>query len=221
MATRKRIKKDFKEDHLVTYAVEASRWAQEHFNQVIIGVVALVAVIAVVVFTTNSRRSAGEQSARQLGSALALFQSGDFQASKTSFEQIHSRYGGRDAAIALFFQAESELRQAEYEAAIADYDRYLEDASKFPTFRASAYYGKALAYEGLQNWTDAAQTMEQSLALMSRDDPRYLSGAFEAGEFFARAGNSEKAAEYFSLVAEEATGNLQHRATVAAALAAR
>ena len=55
--TARRAKKNLKEDQLVTTTFRLTEWAQAHFNQVIIGVVALVAVVAVLVFVANSRES--------------------------------------------------------------------------------------------------------------------------------------------------------------------
>ena len=89
MVMRRRVKKNIKEDQLVTTAVEASLWAKEHFNQVIVGVVALVAVIAVIVFTANSRQSAEAESSRHLANALAMYQSGDMEAGR--YQRYESR----------------------------------------------------------------------------------------------------------------------------------
>ena len=56
------------------------------------------------------------------------------------------------------------------------------------------------------------------LAILDPEDPRYLENTYLAGEFFAKAGNTELAAEYFSKVSDQASGNLKDRASVAAAL---
>ncbi|MCH7549340.1 MAG: tetratricopeptide repeat protein [Candidatus Krumholzibacteriota bacterium] len=218
MVTRRRVKKNIKEDPLVTTAVEASLWAKEHFNQVIVGVVVLVVVIGVIVFTANSRQGAEARSSRQLANALAMYQSGDMEAARTSFEQIHQRFGGRDAAIAHFFAAESQLRQGSLDGAKGNYDAYLEVSSKYPLFRGSALIGKSLCFEAQEDYPAAAVAMVEALEELSEDDPRYLDASFDAGRFFAKAKQGDEAARYFARVVERGDGELKHRASVAMAL---
>jgi TolA-binding protein len=212
MATTKRVRRNIKEDHLVTWAVRFSQWSQAHFNQVIIGVVALVAVIAFVVYTTNSRQSTHDQAERQLSSALNLFQTGDYEAARTSFQQIHERFGGRASTAAVFFQAESEFRQGKYAEAADSYDSYLSNSDDAPEFGQSAIFGKALALEGLENYRDAAETLLGLLETLAESDPRYIDAAFRIGELFAKAGDSERAVVHFRLVVDKAQGPIQAQA---------
>src|SRR5258705_653219 len=92
--TARRAKKNLKEDQLVTTTLRLTEWAQAHFNQVIIGVVALVAVVAVLVFVANSRESGAKQAEREMGAALGLMTQGDYAAAKNSFQQVAERFGG-------------------------------------------------------------------------------------------------------------------------------
>jgi TolA-binding protein len=219
MATKRRVvKKDIKKDPLVTYALKVSHYAQEHFNQVIIGIVVLVALISVVVFTANSRRNATVQSARQLSQAMALYQQRDFEAAKVSFAQVADGYGGRDAAIATYFKARCEFEQKNFQQAAIDFQRYLDESSDFPQNKAAALYGTALCYEAVQNFLAAATTMEQVHHSVDEGDPRYLDSAFKAGEFFARVRDNDRAREYFQIVADKGSGTLRDKAAVALAL---
>jgi tetratricopeptide (TPR) repeat protein len=219
MATkRKVVKKDFKKDPLVTYALKVSQYTQEHFNQVIIGVVVLIAAISIVVFTTNSRRSSSIQSERQLAQALSLYQARDFEAAKVTFAQVSNSFGGRNGAIARYYKAECEFAQRNFSQALMDYEAYLGESSTFSEFKAAAMYGTALCHEGLENYDLAATSMEQVHHAVDENDPRYLDSAFKAGELFARAGDKERAAHYFQIVADNASGNLKDKANVAVSL---
>ena len=219
MATkRKVVKKDIKRDPLVTYTLKVTRYAQDHFNQIIVGVVALIAIIAVVVFVSNNRRSTAGQSERQLSQAMSLYGQQDFQAAKTTFERIADRFGGRNGAVARYYKAECEYMQRNYAQALRDYEAYLDVSSEFPAFKSAAMFAAALSQQALGDHRRAAEMMEQAHQSFEPSDPRYLTSAYHAGEFFARAGNQERASQYFQTVADEATGSLHDKAIAAITL---
>jgi tetratricopeptide (TPR) repeat protein len=217
-ATAKRARKHIREDQLVTTTVRFSEWAQAHFNQVIIGIVALVAVVAVLVFAANSRENSARESERQMGSAMALMLQGDYNAAKSSFQQIVERHGGAQAAKARFFKAECEFKQGSLEEALADYDAYLANSADYPMFEAAALTGKALCFEGVRNFPEAATVMASALDKLDAKDPRYADTAMAAGDLFAAAGKPRDGLKYYQLAAEHGTGDVKARATVAVEL---
>lgn len=217
MATKRR-KKNIKEDQLVTLAVRLSQWTQDHLNHVIAGVVLLVGIIAVLVFTAHSRQGASKEGARQMSNAMGLLQQGEFESAKASFEQIYQRHGGRNAAAARFFRAECALRQGQFAQALAGYDDYLANADKFPWFRASAMSAKSICHEGLENYAEAARTLAELTTVVEPSDPRYLDAAIQAGEYFAVLGDIEQATKYYQMVVDEGSGAVRDRANVALAL---
>jgi tetratricopeptide (TPR) repeat protein len=216
--TARRPKKNLKEDQLVTTTFRLTEWAQAHFNHVIIGVVALVAVVAVLVFVANSRESGARQAEREMGAALTLFTNGEFAAAKGSFQQVAERFGGAQGASARFFKAECELEQGNYKQAVDDYDAYLARASDYPLFEASALMGRAVALEGLESFLEAARSMASAVDKLDAKDPRRFDAAFSAGEFFQRAGHEPDALKHFEMVAKDGSGDLKARATVAASM---
>ena len=216
-ATAKRAKKNMKEDQLVTATVRASEWAQEHFNQVIIGIVALVAAVAIVVFVAHSRATSAREAERQMGSAMTLMQRGDLNAALASFQQISERQGGDNAIAARFFAGECELQMGNYSAAADDYGRYLARKSDFPVFAAAAAIGQGYAYAGLKQWSDAQRAFGEALSAMDKKDPRYYEAAFELGFSLEQTGNRTEALKYYEMVADNAAGRLRDRGRLAAA----
>jgi tetratricopeptide (TPR) repeat protein len=216
--TAKRPKKNLKEDQLVNTTFRVTEWAQAHFNQVIIGVVALVAIVAILVFVANSRESGARQAEREMGTALTLMSQGEFATAKASFQQVAERFGGEQGAAARFFKAECELQQNNYKEAVDDYDAYLARATDYPLFEASALMGKAVALEGLENYLEAARSMAAAVDKIDVKDPRHFQAAFSAGEFFQRAGHTPDAIKYFEMVAKDGSGDLKSRAAVNAAM---
>jgi len=209
--TARRAKKNLKEDQLVTTTFRLTEWAQAHFNQVIIGVVALVAVVAVLVFVANSRESGAKQAEREMGQ-------GQYATAKENFQQVADRFGGAQGASARFFKAECELHQNDYKAAADDYDAYLARVKDYPMFEGSALMGKALALEGLGNYLEAANSMAAAVDKIDVKDPRHFDAAYSAGEFYQHAGHVPDAIKFFDLVAKDGTGDLKERATVSAAM---
>jgi tetratricopeptide (TPR) repeat protein len=214
-ASARRAKKNINQDQLVTATVRVGEWAQEHFNQVLIGVVVLVATVAVVVFVANSRDSNSRQAERQMGAAMTLMQQGDLNAARGSFEQIALRQGGDRAVAARFFQAECEFRMGNYAQAALDYDAYLARKADYPMFAASAAVGRGLSYEATQQWDLAGASLVDALTLLEKDDPRYYDTAFRAANAYERAGETGQALKYYEIVADHESGQLRERARIA------
>lgn len=217
-ATAKRARKHIREDQLVTTTVRFSEWAQTHFNQVIIGIVALVAVVAVLVFAANSRENSARESERQMGTAMALMLQGDYNAAKSSFQQIVDRHGGAQSAKASFFKAECEFKQGSFEDALADYEAYLAKSAAYPTFEAAALMGKALCLESVRNYAEAATVMASAVEKLDPKDPRYGDAALSTGDLYSAAGKSSEGLKFYQLAAEHGTGDAKARATVAVEL---
>jgi len=218
-ATAKRAtRKQLREDKLVTTTVRFTEWAQTHFNQVVVGIVALVAVVAVLVFAANSRENNAKQAERMMGSAMALMLQGDYSAAKTSFQQVAERNSGEQSIAARFLKAECEAKQGSFEEALADYDLYLAEASKYPEFEVAGLIGKALCFEGMKNYAEAAPVMAAAVAKLDSKDPRYGDAACNAGDLYTAAGNTKDALTYYKMASEHGTGDAKARATVAVEL---
>ena len=216
--TARRHKKNLNEDQLVTTTFRLTEWAQAHFNQVIIGVVALVAVVAVLVFVANSRESGAKQAERQMGEAMTMMTNGEYASAKGTFQQVSERFGGAQGAAARFFKAECEIKQNDYQAAADDYDAYLARVKDYPLFEAAALMGKALALEGLGNYIEAANSMAAATDKLDAKDPRHFDALYSAAEFYQHAGRVNDAVKYYEMVAKDGTGDLKDRATIAAAM---
>jgi tetratricopeptide (TPR) repeat protein len=221
MSTKKLVKKNIKEDQLVTAAVRFSQWAQHHFNHILIGLVVLVGLVVVLVFTANSRQSAALEAERQLGAALAQYQQDNTDAARAGLQSVIQRFSGKNAALARYYKAELELKTSNYSQAITDFDLYLENSGDFPLFVEAGKYGRAVAQAGLENFSGAAESFVELLEELDESDPRYLDSVYQAGSFFLKAGNIDRAAQYFTMAYEKGTGTLKDKASVELALLGR
>ncbi len=217
---KKRItKRQMKEDPLVTYSLRFSRYAKEHFNQIVAGVAILIAIIGILIFTSHSRRASARQSEQYIGAALMLLRQGDIAAAKTSFEDVANRYPGSRAGItALYFKAECELKMRDFAEAMRSYDAYLSKCKEFPDFKTAAIIGKAACLEGVGKYAEAASTLELLVETIDPDDPRYMEVLFHIASFYRKAEMIEKAIPYFQQLAQKGSGALRETALISLAL---
>jgi hypothetical protein len=220
MASQRRIKKkQLKEDQLITFAVNASQFVKTYFTQVIIGVVVLVVAVAAILFTAHNRRNAVIDSEREFAMAMSQYNARDVVGAANAFEHIADRYSGHRAGkYSQYFLAKSLLAQKQYEDALAAFDEYARKADTNAPFRHSAVVGKAMAHEGLHNFTAAAELLEQLSQTLEPKDPRRVEVLFQAANDYGKAGSRDKAIELFRVVSEEATGPLKDRASVSVAI---
>lgn len=216
MASRKRIKKKhIKEDQLITVAVQASQFIQRYYTQVIAGVVVLVLGVAVILFTANSRRNSARQCDRDFSRAMSQYNARDLETAATSFAEVAEQYGGhRSAVLSYFFLGKSRLAQARHDEAKSAFDEYLRKAGADAPLRSAATIGVAMCYEGLHNFTAAAELLEQLSQTLDPEDPRYYDIVFQAGTDYEKAGTRTKAMEMYQEVSENGAGPLKDRATV-------
>jgi tetratricopeptide (TPR) repeat protein len=216
MATKRRVKKkSLKQDQLVTYSLKASKFAQDHFNHVLTGIIVLVLIIAGAIFITQSRKSAASTSEKYLGAALSLMRQGDVAAARTSFQDTFDRYSNtRAGAVALYFKAECDLTLKNFGEAKNEFDAYLERSDKFPEFRTAAVIGKAMALEGMNQLSEAAAVLDQLITQLNPKDPRYTASLYRAAIFHDKTGNSEKAVQYLQTIVDTGTGPYQEEAEV-------
>jgi len=201
-----------KEDQLVTTALKGTQWIQENFTKVVVGVAVLIAGVAIALFTANARRNTAEQAELELALGMNQYQTGAIPDATTTFLNLSDRYSGhRAGVVSTYFLGECYLSQKQYDDALRAYDRYLENGDN-AYFTVGAMIGKAYAYEGLEKYIDAAQTLEQVLQTLSEDDPRRTDVTFRAAVFYQRADVAEEAKRLFALVAESNDGRLKPRA---------
>jgi tetratricopeptide (TPR) repeat protein len=216
MATKRKIrKKRIKEDQLVTYSLRISQFAQEHFNQVLIGIVGLVVIVAASIFITQTHKSSAANSEKYLGAALALMRQGDVAAAKTSFQDTYDRYSNtRAGTMALFFKAECDLALKNYGEALNSYQAFLKKSNKFPDFEVTATIGESLALESLYRLSEASDMLERLVTTLDHNDPRYANCLYRLAGFNDKLGNSEKAVQYLQKIIDMGAGPYLEEAEV-------
>lgn len=216
MGSRKRLKKrQLKEDQLITTTVRLSQFIQDHFTQVISGVIILVAAIGVILFTANVRRNAAAEAEAEFAVAMNAYKYTDRSAAAASFRGVTDRYGNHKVGIlALYFLGECYLSQFLYDEAIIAFERYVEKSEAGGEFVVAARVGRALCYDGLENYIEGARTLEALAQDMNKEDPRYIDVCFEAGRLFELSGNRKAAEDYYEIVADRGAGPVRERSKI-------
>ena len=126
---------------------------QERFTQVIAGVVVLLAVVAIVLFSAQARRNSSKLADREFAVAMNQFQTGQVELAGTAFATMADQYSGRRIGqLSMYFLAQAHLAQLRYQEAIEAYDRYLTKAGSEAEFSQSARIAKGYCYEGLRQY---------------------------------------------------------------------
>lgn len=211
---RKLQRRRIKQDQLVTTTLRVSNYVQDHFTQVISGIVILLAAVAIILFTTQTRRNTARAADRELTLAMGQYQLGDKDLAGTTFASLADRYSGHESGVlALFFLGQCDLDRLRWEESLSAFERFLDKADANHEFRVAAEIGRAYANEGLQNFREAATILDNLSQRMDPEDSRYTDVLYNAGSFYRHAGDTNKAIEFYRQVAD-AEGPLKGRATV-------
>lgn len=186
---------DVAHDSLHTGFDRAQMWFEEHRTPVLAALAALVLLVAGVLGwqAWQNRRSAEGQ--RQLGAAVALFESGNFRGALDGTEgtpgltEIAERYGRTATGQqARFLAANAHLQLGEADQALALYESYRGDG----LLAASALAAQAAILEGQGEHARAAALYQEAATDFESPatTPRFLLGAARA---HAAAGDAEAA----------------------------
>ncbi len=198
---RKRIlRKEIKEDPLVTIYVRVRKWLQKHMRELNIGITIFLIVIVVSVLMVRSKKNAELSAAANLGIAEQYYYAGDYQRAIAELGLVANTYSGTKAAgSAIFLLANSYYESQDYQLAKQNYQTYLDDYGQNPLFKASSLAGLAACAEMEKLYLQAATLYEKAgkeqphLVLA----PHYLKSA---GICYMKAGDQQKAKETFQMI---------------------
>ena len=192
--TGQRIRKhDMKEDSFVTFAFRAQEYIQHHQRPFIIGLVAVVAIVAGAwILTSTSRRS--ELSAEQrLTEAFVRVQQNDMEGAAQAYRSVVDDFGGtRAAREALYYLANLQFVQERWTEAIESYGRFAEAYGDDPARQAAAWAAVGDAYQALGDQAQALAYYERALA---SEDARFLADdiILQAARSALKAGDTTRA----------------------------
>jgi tetratricopeptide (TPR) repeat protein len=211
--SKKIVKKEIKQDALLTNYVKATSFYYENKRYVSYGVTALIVLVAGAVIFYNTRTGNNEKAAAALGKIISIYDAGaaDPNQYKNAIAGVPERnimglkavvdnFGGSDAGeMARLYLANAYLYTGQYDDAIKQFDSFSGGSSML---KASAYAGLAAAYEGKKEYGKAAPEYERAAETVkgASEAPEYMNGA---GRCYGFAGEKEKALTLFKRLKKE------------------
>jgi|GEM_PF-845670 len=186
---------DVAHDTLHTGFDRAQMWFEEHRTPVLAALIGLVVLVAAVLGWRAWQSSRSAEGQRQLGAAIALFESGNYRGALDGTEgtpgllEIADQYGrSATGQQARFLAANAHLQLGEDEQALALYEAYSGDG----LLAASALGAQASILEDQGEHARAADLYRRAASDFESPatSPRFLLGAARA---FAAAGDAEAA----------------------------
>jgi TolA-binding protein len=165
LTPRKKIsRKELHKDPLLNKIATVSDYAEVH-RQTITRVAIGVAALAVVVYAyVTYRQSQNDEALNKLVSAEQVYFSGDYREAIRRLEKYCTEYDGTDGGgIGTYYLANSYFNTDQYDFALTNYEKYLDDYSDNEVFTVSSMLGIAACYEGLNKYQEAVAQYETTL----------------------------------------------------------
>lgn len=207
MSHKKLSKHDIKEDNFITFVLESWEFVRVHQNKFFTGLIVLVVIIASMVWMNNSRQQASESAEMQFAEAVSSFRNMQFKSAEEMFKIVNERYSSMKEGIqANYFIGKCALLEGRNSDAIESFEKYLEDADKYPFFRDAAMDGMATAYENERNYEKAAELYVKLAGDLRTNTFMEASYLKKAAENFRMSNQSERAIEVLESLLEKTSG---------------
>jgi len=151
-------KRQVKEDKFTTFMLTTKTQITENWQFYVIGLVAVIVLVAAAVWYVNHESTAEVDAAKKLSDAVGQYQSGNNQVAILALNQVIDNYGGTTSArTATYILAGLYLSSRSYDDAVRMFQKYLDDYKDNQLERAAAFAGIAAAHEGQASFAQAAE----------------------------------------------------------------
>jgi tetratricopeptide (TPR) repeat protein len=200
-------KHELREDNFVTAVLRAREFIFRHQNAFFVGVLAVIVIIAGVMWISSSRGKSREAAATQFAEAITTFRAGDIKSAEEMFRAINERFGGlEEGSYAAYLAGKCALEDGRNTHAIELFGEYLKSSKKYPFFHDAAIEGMAVAWENEGDYTKASE-----LYLKLVEDTRsnsFMEASYlrKAADALKRGGMRDRAIEVLERLSELSSG---------------
>ena len=191
---------DIKEDKFVTTALLFSEFVQKHWKTIVLGIAALIVVIALIVVFTSRSGKINVIALKQFDEALALYEDDQYDASEKAFITLLDEYGSsKYSGLANLYLGKINIEKAEPDVEAAEtYFKKAKSKIHEPLLKEAAWLGLAECTriaEGDEAYYDYLEGLVGKFS-RSYNVPQI---AFKIAEYYFSVEQYEKAEEYYSL----------------------
>jgi len=197
---KKIVKKEIKDDALVTYYFKAQKLFSTYSKQIQIGLITVLVLTVLGVLMVRSKKKADTDASGKLGLVEQYYYMGDYQRAIPEFNTIKDKYSGTPSAgTATFFLANAYVSTGNMDQAEKCYRLYIDNYGQSSVFSASSLAGLAACYESKKQYGQAANLYEKAGEKYSElfSAPFYLK---EAGRCYTQANDKAKAKAVYQLL---------------------
>jgi tetratricopeptide (TPR) repeat protein len=200
--TRKELLKE--PDEFMTLTGRVIQFARKYKNPILYGTAALMVAVLAVSGIRYYRGWKENQASAALRQATARYESSgaekkDLPAVKQEFQKVVDKYSNyHGGKMARLLYANLLYESGEYDPAIENYRKALEDFSEYPSLKTLIRSSIGYAYQGKKDFQAAAEQFE---AMVSDPDAYMKDEAlFSLGILYAELGKPEKSREAFQKI---------------------
>ena len=192
-AKKKYTKKELKQDQFIMATMKAKSFLEENARLLAYIGAGIVAVILLVVFYINSKKSAEQDAARLLSTAQEQIRNGEKDNGLASFKEIVEQYGSTPAGgHAAFFLGKLYWEDGDSDQAKTYFGSFIDNHAGKNIMTQAAYAGYADCFFKEKNYKEAAQNYEKA-ANADPDFPLAANYLLSAAQAYKDAGNFAKA----------------------------
>jgi len=204
LKARKRItKRQIKEDKFVTIYFKSVDFIKQNSSKFTTGLIALIVIIALVILFVRSKRTAELNASEELAKANAKIAQGELQQAIDILLNMSDNYSGTNSASkGIYLLALTYFQKGEYENALSNFQKYLDNIGSDPILNSAAYSGIGACLEQQGKFLEAAQSYEKGATKFSDhfNAPQQL---MDAGRCYTRTNRVVEARQCYEVILEK------------------
>ncbi|MCB9067721.1 MAG: tetratricopeptide repeat protein [Calditrichia bacterium] len=208
-AKKKFSKKELKEDQFIMATIQAKSFVEKNATKIAGGVVAVIAILVLGYFWTQSKKNAEETATTMLTQAQFELQNNQRDVAIATYTSIMDEYSGTNgAALATFQLAKLYWSDNNLELAKSYFKSFLDDYGDNTILLQAGHAGYADCMLAEKNYDEAASHYEKAAGI-SPDFPQAIAYLYSAAQAYKEAGNTGKARSLAERVVAQSEDNQQ------------
>jgi TolA-binding protein len=159
---KKLTKKQLKEDKLITYYYKAIDYINQNAKLVSGVVIGVIAVVTLSILIVRSKHTAEAKASFELSKARIQMSSNNTAMAMDILQSLTKNYSGTaSAGRGIFYLANVYYGQKNYDDALKNYQKYIDDYDDDLLLSSSSYSGIGACYEQKQEYVKAAKSYNE------------------------------------------------------------